>query len=60
VLGSKPADWDGVRRVVLEYHDVPGHGWGELERFFDEAGLQTVRHEPVTPAHGTAWLRRGV
>ena len=58
VLGSKPADWDGVRRVVLEYHDVPGHGWAELEAFFAEAGLETVRHEPATAAHGTAWLRR--
>ena len=58
VLGSKPADWDGVRRVVLEYHDVPGHGWAELEAFFAEAGLETVRHEPATAAQGTAWLRR--
>jgi FkbM family methyltransferase len=58
VLGSKPADWDGVRRVVLEYHDVPGHGWSELEAFFAEAGLETVRHEPATAAQGPAWLRR--
>lgn len=60
LLGSKPADWDGVRRVVLEYHDVPGHGWAELEAFFAEAGLETVRHEPATAAQGNAWLRRSV
>ena len=31
VLASDPAAWASVQRVVMEYHDVPGHGWTELE-----------------------------
>jgi len=58
VLGSEPTDWKDVQRVVLEYHEVAGRSWGELEQFFDEAGLHPVRHEPVTPRLGTAWLSR--
>ena len=58
VLGSEPTDWKDVQRVVLEYHDVPGRSWAELESFFDEAGLRPVRQEPVTPHLGTAWLSR--
>ena len=58
VLGSSAADWATVRRVVMEYHDVPGHDWSELEAFFGEAGLRLVRHEPAGPRQGTVWLDR--
>jgi len=58
VLGSEPTDWKDVQRVVLEYHEVTGRSWDELKAFFDEAGLHPVRHEPVTPRLGTAWLSR--
>jgi FkbM family methyltransferase len=58
VLGSSAADWATVRRVVMEYHDVPGHAWSELEAFFGAAGLDVVRHEPASPRQGTVWLRR--
>jgi FkbM family methyltransferase len=58
VLGSDPADWSGVRRVVLEYHDVAGHSWDELEAFFTRAGLLAVAHEPAGPRQGTVWLSR--
>lgn len=58
VLGSQPGDWAGVRRVVLEYHDLPGHDWAELERFFDAAGLHVVRREAFGPRLGMAWLAR--
>ncbi len=58
VLGSEPTDWKDVQRVVLEYHDVPGRSWSELEQFFAEAGLHPVRQEAVTPQLGTAWLSR--
>ena len=58
VLGSEPTDWKDVQRVVLEYHEVTGRSWDELKSFFDEAGLHPVRHEPVTPRLGTAWLSR--
>ncbi len=59
VLASDPADWSTVSRVVLEYHDVPGHSWDELVSFFGSAGLDVVRHEPVSDRLGTAWLSRG-
>ncbi len=58
VLASDPATWSGVRRVVLEYHDVPGHSWDELEAFFSGAGLVEVAHESVSPRQGTVWLSR--
>jgi FkbM family methyltransferase len=58
VLGSDPADWAGVRRVVLEYHDLPGHSWEELEAFFASAGLHLVEREKFLPRLGMAWLSR--
>ncbi|CAM3414306.1 FkbM family methyltransferase [Nocardioides dubius] len=58
VLGSDPADWEGVRRVVLEYHDLPGHSWDELDRFFASAGLNLLQREEFGPRLGMAWLSR--
>ena len=59
VLGSRPEDWSGVRTLVMEYHDVPGHSWAELAAFLADAGLHEVAHEPAGPRQGTVWLRRG-
>lgn len=59
VLGSDPKDWSDVERVVLEFHDVPGHGWSELEAFFTEAGLSVVFREDITERLGSVWLSRG-
>lgn len=58
VLGSEPSDWAGVRRLVLEYHDLPGHSWEELEDFFTSAGLNLVHREKFLPRLGMAWLSR--
>jgi FkbM family methyltransferase len=58
VLGSDPEDWAGVRRVVLEYHDLPGHSWEELEAFFASAGLRPVAREKFQERLGMAWLSR--
>jgi FkbM family methyltransferase len=58
VLGSRPDDWAGVRRVVLEYHDLPGHSWDELEAFFVSAGLTLVHRERFADRLGMAWLSR--
>lgn len=58
VLGSDPADWSGVRRVVLEYHNLPGHSWDELAEFFTRAGLTLVRRERFDTGLGMAWLSR--
>lgn len=56
--GSDPAIWQGVSRVVMEYHALPGHSWDELATFFASVGLHPVRVEPDTPHQGLAWLAR--
>lgn len=58
VGGSSPEDWSGVRKVVIEYHPIPGHGWDELESFLTGAGFRVDRHESVAPGLGTVWLSR--
>jgi FkbM family methyltransferase len=58
VLGSDPALWAPVRRVVLEYHDMPGHSWAELREFFGDVGLAEVHREPTTDRLGLAWVSR--
>jgi FkbM family methyltransferase len=59
VLGSDPADWAGVSRVVLEYHDVAGHDRDELVGFFAGAGLEVVDEERASDRQGVLWLARG-
>jgi FkbM family methyltransferase len=58
VLGSKPADWATVQRVVMEYHALPGHSWDELAAFFAEAGLNLVHRLKFSDGLGMAWLSR--
>lgn len=58
VLGSDPADWAGVQRVVLEYHDLPGHSWEQLEEAFAKAGLHVQHREKFAERLGMAWLSR--
>jgi FkbM family methyltransferase len=61
---TTPATWATVQRVVIEYHNVPGHSWAELEALFAAAGLHVVRHEQLKDAdgndypQGTVWLSR--
>jgi FkbM family methyltransferase len=58
VLGSRPADWAGVKRVVMEFHGVPGKHWHELRDFFVEAGLTLTRHDHGSEGYGMLWLDR--
>jgi FkbM family methyltransferase len=58
VLGSDPALWEPVRRVVLEYHDMPGRSWAELRSFFGDVDLVEVRLEQTTDRQGLAWVSR--
>jgi FkbM family methyltransferase len=58
ILGSQPQDWQGVQKLVLEHHHVPGHSWAELEEFCTTSGLSVTRHDRSGPEHGTAWLAR--
>ncbi len=55
---TDPADWAAVQRVVLEYHDVPGHDFAEIAAFFTAAGLCLREREEATARQGTAWLER--
>lgn len=58
VEASSPESWTSVRRVVMEYHPVPGRTWEGLRDQFAGFGLGVVRHEPGRPGLGTAWLER--
>ena len=58
VLGSDPASWSTVQRVVIECHPVAGHSWPELRTWFDAIGLK-VQEEITTPTgFACAWLSR--
>jgi FkbM family methyltransferase len=59
VLPSSPSSWQDVRKVVIEYHPMPGHSREELSDFFASAGLTPTRHEPgKRPGLGLMWLAR--
>lgn len=59
VLNSDPDDWASVRRVVMEYHDLPGRDWSELRDWFAGIGLVERRREPDPERNlGLAWLSR--
>jgi FkbM family methyltransferase len=59
VLNSSPASWAAVRKVVMEYHPMPGRSLEDLLAFFAGVGLEPVRHEPGTRAGlGVIWLGR--
>lgn len=59
ILGSDPAHWSTVDRVVMEYHPVDGHDLGELTAYFAAVGLDLVRDEPGDRAGlGNAWFAR--
>lgn len=60
VYASSPQSWAGVQVVVMEYHPVEGESWEKLAAWFQDAGLDVVRHTSGKPGLGTAWLvRRG-
>jgi len=59
VYGSSPELWDSVRRVVLEYHSVPGETWAKLRSWFEDRGLHVVEELAGTmDGLGSAWLSR--
>jgi len=60
ILESDPTLWDGVRRVVLENHDVPGHEAQELIDRLESRGLTLIeRIETVgNPREGIMWFSR--
>jgi FkbM family methyltransferase len=58
VYGSSPQSWASVQRVVLEYHEVPGQDWPKLRSWFEDVGLDVVRHLPSNEFLGAAWLSR--
>lgn len=56
ILASSPDDWVGVQRVVMEYHNVRGHKWDELEKFFAATALRVVRRDEESERLGLVWL----
>lgn len=59
ILASSPADWTGVQRVVMEYHNVRGHRWDELEEFFARTPLRVNRRAEESERLGLVWLAQG-
>ena len=59
ILGSDPAHWSTVQRIVMEYHPVQGHSLDQLVEFLAAVGIDLVRHEPADrPGLGNAWFAR--
>lgn len=59
ILNSDPGDWKEVKRVVLEYHPVDGHGVDDLIGFFKTAGLVPEKQVPGrSEGLGLLWLIR--
>ena len=57
VLGSSPASWASVQRVVIETHPVTGHSWDELHGFFESVGLH-VQDMEQAQGYRCVWLSR--
>jgi FkbM family methyltransferase len=57
VLGSSPATWASVQRVVIETHPVAGHSWDELHGFFETVGLR-VQDMEQAQGYRCVWLSR--
>lgn len=59
ILRSKPTSWGNVRKVVMEYHPVPGHSLEELITFFASVGITPTSHESgLREGLGLVWLER--
>jgi FkbM family methyltransferase len=58
VAASSPETWAPVQRLVIEYHQVPGHSWDELRTWFEGVGLSVQHEEPLGPGLGVVWLSR--
>jgi hypothetical protein len=58
VQASSAATWAPVQRLVIEYHQVPGHSWDELRTWFEAVGLSVQHEEPIGPGLGVVWLSR--
>jgi FkbM family methyltransferase len=59
ILRSNPASWGDVRKVVMEYHPVPGHSLEELVTFFASVGITPTSHDPgLREGLGLMWLER--
>lgn len=58
VLNSPVEMWSSVRRVVMEYHAMPGRSFDELESHLAAAGLALVRRDRYNEGLGLAWFSR--
>ena len=51
--------WAGVKRLVAEYHPVPGHGYAELVSRMQEAGFRLERRDAYRhEGFGALWFVR--
>jgi FkbM family methyltransferase len=57
VLETSPSAWARVRRIVMEYHAVPGHEPSELVERLEAHGFRLVRERSGAEV-GTYWFSR--
>jgi FkbM family methyltransferase len=57
VLETSPSAWAPVRRIVMEYHTVPGHEPSELVERLEGRGFRLVRERSGAEV-GTYWFSR--
>lgn len=58
VLNTGAEHWRRVRRVVMEYHALPGHSIDEIAQHLETAGLPMVRRVRYDDGLGLAWFAR--
>ncbi len=58
VLGSAPASWQRVRRVVVEYHPVEGSDPSALVERLEGMGFGLVKRWARSSSDGTRWFAR--
>jgi hypothetical protein len=59
VLHSSPRAWERVRRVVIEYHAVPGRDPLDVVERLESLGLRLVRAQArAADGGGTQWFSR--
>lgn len=59
IIGNGPEGlWSSVRRLVMEYHPVPGHTFEELDERLTAEGLTLIDRVHAPSGLGLAWFSR--
>ena len=58
VPASSPESWASVKRIVMEYHPIPGKSWADLRAWFGNLGFTVIKDVSTFEGLGNAWLSR--